>query len=1060
MKHPTAKRIGALLLTLALVFSLPGLMGLAQGDAPQPTVFEGDIFITSGYGGGLSIDGFTREYIASLNDAQKADIAVSIPATYKGKPVTALGEKAFATFIPKYDYYDSTVNFTSLDLSGAQNLTAISNYAFYSSRGANGFTGVLRLPPNVQSIGSCAFQNCAGFSGDLTLPDSLTALSNSSFDGCSGLNGALRLSTNPSFTAIPQQAFNNCGFTGTLTLPANITSIGPKAFSNTRFSGALNLPDTIHAIKSAAFSDCTGFTGVPRLPSGLAVLESQTFQGCSGLSGALVLPDTLTSIGSQCFYGTALETVYLPDNPDTVLVNGGSAFNSCGKLTALVSPAALYENYKAKVTASTPKKLLAYPVTVTFEGTGAAIERLYNLPLNYVRNAQGVWSADSGYALPEVTSSTQPGFDHVWSFTDTGLPTQAGVSPASKVTGSVLHAVNIYSAPVITQGEPTLHKEYDGTQSLLSITATHPLADQLLIYYDWHKVNHYQGGRVQWSTSNTYAVQEIEDSAGGEDSWYQVTVYAYDRATQKQFFKSGEYYFDVEITHRTPTVNPSCETTVFIGDGLPDLSLSPGDSQGTIAWDPEQTPALGQAAYSWTFTPADPAHDLTVTGAVTLQFIDTQPISVTVQGNGAVTPAGAAVDAPIGQDMTFTFTPQAGHKVAGITVDGAAQPAASGYTFYNVRKPHALTVEFAPLAADDAEDMIASLPSIADAQTPQEAAQAADAILAAKEHYEAMPAGQDSISPAARTALHEALATLPQVQVSVHLDPAVQADRVSIANPSDLLSAMTQQEAQALRDGSIEKFELVLALGPAAPSAQEAQALIQALKDQQPGRQYGITLEKQITSGGVTQGQVLSALPAPIHLAFPIPEELKAPVPLHRSYCVLRAHTNADGAVQIDQLSDSTPLAPDVITIATDRFSTYMLAYQDAPERYAVTFETDGAGTVPAQTLAYGEKAALPAQPEKAGFRFIGWFAAGADSPWDFDTPITGPITLCARFIPIPAEATASPGAGSPQATGGTCGQTTPATGDSAPYLLFIALCLGSALILSIALGLRYRRGR
>ena len=48
------------------------------------------------------------------------------------------------------------------------------------------------------------------------------------------------------------------------------------------------------------------------------------------------------------------------------------------------------------------------------------------------------------------------------------------------------------------------------------------------------------------------------------------------------------------------------------------------------------------------------------------------------------------------------------------------------------------------------------------------------------------------------------------------------------------------------------------------------------------------------------------------------------------------------------------------------------------------------------QQVAEGEKAAKPADPTKAGCIFIGWYAG--DTEYDWDTPVTGDITITAEF--------------------------------------------------------------
>ena len=63
---------------------------------------------------------------------------------------------------------------------------------------------------------------------------------------------------------------------------------------------------------------------------------------------------------------------------------------------------------------------------------------------------------------------------------------------------------------------------------------------------------------------------------------------------------------------------------------------------------------------------------------------------------------------------------------------------------------------------------------------------------------------------------------------------------------------------------------------------------------------------------------------------------------------------------------------------------------------YTVTFDSDGGTAVDAQTVTYKDKAEEPAAPEKEHYVFSGWTLDGAD--FDFDTPITGDITLKAKW--------------------------------------------------------------
>ena len=67
---------------------------------------------------------------------------------------------------------------------------------------------------------------------------------------------------------------------------------------------------------------------------------------------------------------------------------------------------------------------------------------------------------------------------------------------------------------------------------------------------------------------------------------------------------------------------------------------------------------------------------------------------------------------------------------------------------------------------------------------------------------------------------------------------------------------------------------------------------------------------------------------------------------------------------------------------------------------YTVTFDANGHGTAPAaQTVKSGEKATEPTAPTETGWTFGGWYKeAACTNAFDFSTPITGDITLYAKW--------------------------------------------------------------
>ena len=74
---------------------------------------------------------------------------------------------------------------------------------------------------------------------------------------------------------------------------------------------------------------------------------------------------------------------------------------------------------------------------------------------------------------------------------------------------------------------------------------------------------------------------------------------------------------------------------------------------------------------------------------------------------------------------------------------------------------------------------------------------------------------------------------------------------------------------------------------------------------------------------------------------------------------------------------------------------------------YTVTFDSDGGSAVTGQTIEKGKTATKPENPEKAGHTFVGWY--NGDTEFDFDTPITGNITLKAKWTVNQYKVTLNP---------------------------------------------------
>ncbi len=204
-------------------------------------------------------------------------------------------------------------------------------------RDCSGFTGSLKLPEGLTSIGDYAFSGCKGFTGNLELPESLTRIGNYAFRNC-GFTGNLELPEG--LTSIGNSAFIYCGFTGNLELPKSLISIGNYAFSGCKgFTGSLKLPESLTNIGDYAFASCAGFSGSLELPKGLTGIGNDVFSNC-GFTGSLKLPEGLINIGNSAFAHCKGFTGNL-ELPEGLTSIGNSAFTECGFTGSLKLPKGL-----------------------------------------------------------------------------------------------------------------------------------------------------------------------------------------------------------------------------------------------------------------------------------------------------------------------------------------------------------------------------------------------------------------------------------------------------------------------------------------------------------------------------------------------------------------------------------------------------------------------------------------------------------------------------------------------------------------------------------------------
>ena len=224
-----------------------------------------------------------------------------------------------------YWSFDSSTGTLTISGSGAMNDYEYGDYPWMDYRnsiqtivigdqitqiGRNAFPwtacSTIKFGNSVQTIGAGAFQGCEKLSGDLTIPDSVVEIGEGAFRDCKNLNGTLTLGKN--LRTIGKEAFSGCAFTGSLTIPEGVTEIADSAFGAGiplkkygMFTGTLTLPSTLKTIGASAFS-YADFSGELLIPDGVTSIGANAFEECDGFGGTLSLPDSVKTVGEWAFY--------------------------------------------------------------------------------------------------------------------------------------------------------------------------------------------------------------------------------------------------------------------------------------------------------------------------------------------------------------------------------------------------------------------------------------------------------------------------------------------------------------------------------------------------------------------------------------------------------------------------------------------------------------------------------------------------------------------------------------------------------------------------------------
>jgi hypothetical protein len=316
----------------ATVYYMPGTAGWGPRFGGLPTKLwnpETQFSYTTA-NGTITITGYT---------GPGPGIAVTIPDTINGVPVTNIGDDAFA----------NCGSLTSVTIPNS--LVRIGTGAF----GGCGCLTSITIPNSVISIGDSAFVACTGLT-NATIGSGATSIGDGAFGLCTHLPSISVDALNSAYSSVDGVLFNKTQTTllqypggiaaPSYTIPNSVTIIGDWSFANCQNLKSVTIPNSITSIEDDAFWN-TGLTNVT-IGSGATSIGVGAFGDCTSLTSISIdtLNSAYSSVDGALFNKTQTTLVQYPAGitatsymiPNGAATIGYLAFAHCTNLTSVTIP--------------------------------------------------------------------------------------------------------------------------------------------------------------------------------------------------------------------------------------------------------------------------------------------------------------------------------------------------------------------------------------------------------------------------------------------------------------------------------------------------------------------------------------------------------------------------------------------------------------------------------------------------------------------------------------------------------------------------------------------------
>lgn len=639
-------------------------------------------------------------------------------ATYR---VTGIGASAFAK------------SYTLKTISIPASVERIGASAFAATQ-----LSYVTLPEGVKEIGYHSF----AWSGlkSITIPGSVRSMGDGAFDMSEGLKS---VTIKEGVPRIGKWAFSSCSSLTSVEIPGSVTSIGEGAFSDCVRLTSVTIPAGVTEIEEIAFAG-SGLTSV-EIPQGVTKIETAVFEGCKNLTRATI-PEGVTNIKKNAFFRCeSLTAIEIPKNVTQI---GEAAFYKCEKLTAIEIPQGVtrIENYTFASCISLNNMEIPGNVTSIGKGAFETCSSLASVTISEKVSMIGVEAfkdCDQLKALNIVVSSDenirfpQVGKNAFVPFPDNNKVNQRYIrffdtydTSKNELRGQAY--TDAFTEAAQNDGDSDNGRWYGWSYEGVTIdtyTVTINVKKDKNPWSGHGKTFALLGGggsgflEVPGQTGDsTYSLSQVPD---GTYRIFDITgvpadsLYSRARDTGMDVRVSGaDTQVDVTVNGADEEKDVHYYTAIFYDGADAYKAGTPQEPQIVLQGRQVLKPAdPGKADYDFAgwkttnggSTPYDFANAVTDTTRIFASWVEKTAeqlhITASAAEGGTISPTGD-VSVTKGGEQTFTITPNEGHKIKAVTVDGRdataelkdtlarAQAGTRYYTFTNVTEDHTIHAAF------------------------------------------------------------------------------------------------------------------------------------------------------------------------------------------------------------------------------------------------------------------------------------------------------------------------------------------------------------------------------